>query len=80
MKKADLYSQRGASVIEVLIVLVVVGILAVLAIASFGKSRENFARQNVAREFKVRLERARFDSVKRRANVCTNMVHSLSKG
>jgi prepilin-type N-terminal cleavage/methylation domain-containing protein len=65
--------ERGYSVVEVLIVLVVAGILVTLAIAQFGNSSENMERQNIAREFKVNLERARFDSVKRRASVCSDM-------
>jgi prepilin-type N-terminal cleavage/methylation domain-containing protein len=73
MKKSGLYSQRGASVIEVLIVVTIIAILAAFAIARFGTAKENFDRRNIAREFKVSLERARFDSVKRRANVCTDM-------
>jgi prepilin-type N-terminal cleavage/methylation domain-containing protein len=66
-------SQRGISLIEVLIVLVVLGILVTFAIARFGSASGNLDRQNIAREFKVFLERARFDSIKRRANVCSDM-------
>ena len=73
MKKLDLTSQRGASVIEILIVVALIGILTALAVARFGSARENFDRRNVAREFKVSLERAKFDSVKRRASTCTDM-------
>lgn len=63
----------GFSLIEILIILVVVGILVTLAIFTVGSSASNLQRQNVAREFKVSLERARFDSVKRRATECSNM-------
>ena len=41
--------------------------------ASCGAPGHNLNRQNIAREFKVSLECARFDSVKRRASVCTDM-------
>lgn len=59
--------QSGKSLIEILVVLVVASILVSFAIAQFGSSKEFFGRQNLAREFKVNLERARFDSIKRRA-------------
>ena len=58
--------QAGVSLIEVLIVLVIVAVLVTIAIAQFSRPKEVFQRQNIAREFKVALERARFDSVKRR--------------
>jgi hypothetical protein len=48
-------------------------ILAAFAVMQFGASAANLERQNVAREFKVNLERARFDSVKRRATGCADM-------
>ena len=57
--------QAGVSLIEVLIVLVIVAVLVTIAIAQFSRPKEVFQRQNIAREFKVALERARFDSVKR---------------
>ena len=71
--KVGMNAQSGFSVIETLIVLVVAAILVTFAVSRFGRSGDNFARQNIAREFKVDLERARFDSVKRRASVCANM-------
>ena len=61
-------NQSGASLLELLVVLVIAGILVTFAVAQFGRSRDNIGRQNIAREFKVSLERARFDSVKRRAS------------
>jgi Tfp pilus assembly protein FimT len=66
-------NQAGFSVVEVLIVVVVIMILAAFAVMQFGASAANLERQNVAREFKVNLERARFDSVKRRATGCADM-------
>ena len=74
MRKTNLsLSTGGFSVIELLIVLVIVGILVTFAVLSFGTSASNLERQNVAREFKTSLERARFDSVKRRASECSDM-------
>src|SRR5687767_9132053 len=63
--------QSGFSLIEVLIVLVAIGILTTLAVMQLGSSRVDLQRQRIAREFKVYLERARFDSVKRRAEQTT---------
>ena len=58
---------------ELLIVLTVVIILVTIAVAQFGSAGTSLDRQNIAREFKVSLERARFDSVKRRATDCDHM-------
>ena len=66
MKKDKLNSQSGQSLIEMLVVLAIVGIVTVIAVFSLGNARNNLQRKNIAREFKVSLERARFDSVKRR--------------
>lgn len=68
MKKTEPDSQKGFSLLELLIVVVIIGIVAVLAMTQFGKTQTRFQRQNIARELKVYLERARFDSVKRRAS------------
>lgn len=67
MQLEKLKSQNGISVIEIMIVLVITAILVTFAVAQLGSSKTNFTRQNYARELKVSLERARFDSVKRRA-------------
>ena len=63
--------QGGLSLIELFIVLVAIGILSTLALMQMGRSRVDLQRQRIAREFKVYLERARFDSVKRRAEATT---------
>jgi len=52
---------------ELLIVLAILAVLTTLAIANFRSSKVDLERQAISREFKVYLERARFDSVKRRA-------------
>lgn len=72
-KKTPFRSVSGFSVIELLIVLVVVGIVVTLAVIALGSSATNLARQNISREFKVALERARYDSVKRRPDTCDQM-------
>ncbi|HTH50478.1 MAG TPA: hypothetical protein VL501_01010 [Pyrinomonadaceae bacterium] len=66
--------EAGASILEVVIVLAVIMILATAAVVQLGRSRENLQRQNLARQFKVYLERARFDSIKRRASTCSEMA------
>lgn len=60
-------SQGGFSLFELLIVLIIIGVLTTLALRQLGSSRVDFQRQRIVREFKIYLERARFDSVKRRA-------------
>jgi len=64
-KRTD--AQRGFSIIEIVIVLAVAGILMTIAVITFGGAKVDLQRQSIAREFKNYLERARFDSVKRRA-------------
>jgi prepilin-type N-terminal cleavage/methylation domain-containing protein len=60
--------QSGVSLVELLIVVAIISVVASLAMMQRGSANEQFQRQNVARELKVAFERARFDSVKRRAN------------
>lgn len=67
MKPNEPNSQGGFSVAEVFIVLVIIGIVTTFALLTFGSSKVDLHRQAIAREFKIYLERARFDSVKRRA-------------
>lgn len=74
MNNLELHSQSGKSLIEMVIVLTVAAVLVTFAVAQFGSSQRNFTRQNIARELKVSLERARFDSVKRRPSVEANMA------
>lgn len=72
-KKTPFRSASGFSIIELLIVLVVIGIIVTLAVIALGSSSSSLARQNISREFKVALERARYDSVKRRPDTCEQM-------
>ena len=67
MKIKNFHLQSGFSLIEVMIVLVLLALITTLAFFTFGRSKTDLQRQRIAREFKVYLERARFDSVKRRA-------------
>lgn len=62
-------NERGASLIELLIVTSITIVLVGFAVSQFGNAEESFDTQSIAREFKVNLERARFDSVKRRPSL-----------
>ena len=73
MKNPIPQAESGKTIMELMIVLTVIIILVTIAVSQFGSAGTNFDRQNIAREFKVSLERARFDSVKRRATVCDHM-------
>lgn len=66
MKRKGLKQQNGYSLVEMLIVIVIVGILAVFAVSQLGAANNQVSRENVSKRLKVYLERARFDSVKRR--------------
>jgi len=59
--------QTGVTLVELLIVILLLVIVSTIAIMNMGSSKIQFERQTVARELKVAFERARFDSVKRRA-------------
>jgi prepilin-type N-terminal cleavage/methylation domain-containing protein len=67
MKPNEANPQGGFSLIEIFIVLIIIAIVTTFALLAFGSSKVDLHRQAVAREFKIYLERARFDSVKRRA-------------
>ena len=73
MNRSKFISQAGFSIIELLIVITIAAVLTTFAIVRFAGARENFQRQTVAREFKNSLERARFDSVKRRPASTSDM-------
>ena len=73
MKIKKFHLQSGFTLIEVMIVLVLLGILTTLAVLNFRDAKIDLQRQRIAREFKVYLERARFDSVKRSADDINNM-------
>lgn len=77
MKKNEFNAQSGKSLIEMLIILAVGGILVAMAVTRMTSAQANMERQNLAREFKVNLERARFDAVKRRAVSLTDMTRIM---
>ena len=67
MNNREHAAQHGFSLVELLIVIVVLGVLTAIAVLGFGRAKVDLQRQAITREFKIYLERARFDSVKRRA-------------
>ena len=56
------------TLVELLVVIILIGIVVTLAVLSQGNANEILERQNAAGELKIAFERARFDSVKRRAD------------
>ena len=74
MKHLRTNTQSGFSLIELLIVMAVLGVIVTFAILTLGNSKEIIQRQTIAKEFKVTLERSRFDSVKRRPANCSEMA------
>jgi prepilin-type N-terminal cleavage/methylation domain-containing protein len=62
-----LRNQRGVSLVELLIVIALIVVVSTLALMQFRTPSIQLKRQNVAQELKSAFERARFDSVKRRA-------------
>lgn len=64
----------GFSLIELLIVMVILAIIVTFAVLALGSSQKTLKRQSIAKEFKVALERSRFDSIKRRASSCADMA------
>jgi prepilin-type N-terminal cleavage/methylation domain-containing protein len=61
-------NQYGVTLVELLSVIAIIAIISTIALMQFGSSKQQFKRQNVAQELKTAFERARFDSVKRRAD------------
>ena len=59
--------------IEMLVVVTIVMLVATFAVVVLGDSQTHLDRQGIAREFKISLERARYDSVKRNASRCEDM-------
>lgn len=85
MRNDKFNSQSGQSIVEMLVVLAIAAIITVMAIFGLGNARGNLQRKNIVHEFKASLERARFDSVKRRvmntgemASVTINSATSFS--
>jgi prepilin-type N-terminal cleavage/methylation domain-containing protein len=62
-------NQKGFSLMELLMVTLIISIVAGIALMQLGSSKNQFQRQNVAQMLKSSIERARFDSVKRRVDI-----------
>jgi prepilin-type N-terminal cleavage/methylation domain-containing protein len=73
-------AQGGFTLIELALVLGVLAVLVGLALFSFTGSKVDFQRQAIARELKIYLERARFDSVKRRAALDADQANIVLHG
>jgi len=80
MKNFRSNRQDGFSVIELLIVIFIIGVLTALAYMRMGDSKVDFERQRMSRELKINLERARFDSVRRRATTENEMGRVVLTG
>ncbi len=76
------FNQNGVTLVELLIVILLIIIVSTIAIMNMGSSKIQFERQTVARELKIAFERARFDSVKRRAdgNTGSPMANVIVEG
>ena len=74
MKKKGSISEIGMSLIELMVVLVITTILVTVAIAQFDNAKKDFQTQNVAKELQAYLVRARYDSVKRRPSIESEMA------
>lgn len=74
MSNSFLTNQRGEGLIELIVVLMIGLVLTVIAVTNLGKSKSIQTRQNIAREIKVTLERARFDAIKRRATTSSEFA------
>ncbi len=68
------FREKGFSLLEILVVLVIIGILSAMAIVSFAKPKEELKRQEFAGQMKAYFDRARFDSIKRRATSVDEMA------
>ena len=66
--------QSGVTVVELLVVIVVIGIISAFALMQRGAANDQLTRQNTAQQLKTAFERARFDSVKRRATTADQMA------
>ena len=59
--------ERGFSAIQLLVVVAIIAIISVMATVSISKAQQQMRRENVIREFKGYLEKARLDSIRRHA-------------
>ncbi len=70
-------TEHGFSLIEILIVITIIVIVSALAVMEYRSSNARFKRINIATELKVSFERARFDSIKRRAEAADTQAKVL---
>ena len=72
--RKDLRSDKGVSLLEVLIVVTMITIVTAFAFMRFAQAQQGMRRVNSARELIAYLERARLDSIRRRAIVPADMA------
>jgi prepilin-type N-terminal cleavage/methylation domain-containing protein len=66
--REKLNSEAGVTLVELMVVVLIIVVIASIAFMSPARTNEQLKRQNAARDLKTAFERARFDSVKRRAD------------
>jgi prepilin-type N-terminal cleavage/methylation domain-containing protein len=66
--KEQFNSESGVTLVELMVVTVIIAIVATVAIVYQSGADKQYQRQNGSRQLKEAFERARFDSVKRRAD------------
>ena len=64
----------GASLVEMMIVITVMLVVSTFALMAIGDSQTHLDRENIAKDFKTSLERARFDSIRRNVSTCQDMA------
>jgi prepilin-type N-terminal cleavage/methylation domain-containing protein len=65
-------NQSGVTLVELIVVIVIIAVVATLALMQGGSANSQLKRQNIATQLKTAFERARFDSVNRRADDATS--------
>lgn len=78
MRHKNTNRQSGFSLIELLIVILLIFVVTAFALANFNRSKLHLQRQNIARELKTYLDRARFDAVKRRAEGSSRSIVTIN--
>ena len=65
-KKMLFSDERGYSLTEMIVVIVIMGVITTIPVMMIASAKVQFSRQTFVRELKSSLERARFDSIKRK--------------
>lgn len=73
-------NERGASLVQLLTVLAIISVLAGVAVRNFSAAGRDMQRENALRKMTVNLEKARADSVRRRATQPYNMSRIMITG